>query len=98
MIYNGYIYIMSGVYNYWYKVNNPTSENNITPMKSGGFQKPFYFGGSQVPEMLNLNSHEINGKGINRKINFKPEIRGKISQSTQRDIGNVHIPRHLTLK
>lgn len=92
---------MSGVYNYWYKVNNPDSNNNIVQMRSNGFQKPFYFGGSQVPITLGLNSHEYSGSGIRgyKKINFKPLVRGKGIQSTQRDkIGNIHIPRHLTLK
>ena len=43
---------MSGIYNKWYKVENSHSPNDIIQMESGGFQKPFYFGGSQVPVNL----------------------------------------------
>jgi len=92
---------MSGVYNYWYKVNNPDSRNDIVQMRSGNRQPPFYFGGSQVPEALNLPCHRLGGSVLNkyRKINFKPLVKGKGIQSTQRDRnGNIHMPRHLTLK
>jgi hypothetical protein len=32
-----------------WKVGHPRVSNNIVQMRSGGFQAPFYFGGSQVP-------------------------------------------------
>ena len=42
----------SGFYNYHPKVAHPTT---IFPqMESGGFQTPFFFGGSQVPVNLGL--------------------------------------------
>ena len=47
----------SGTYAYWPKVNNP---NAVLPqMTSDTQQKPFFFGGSQVPINLGLdtNSH-----------------------------------------
>ena len=31
---------------------------------SGGFQKPFMFGGSQVPTALHLNPHSFSGSGL----------------------------------
>ena len=39
------------------KVSNPNCSNNITQMKSNGFQPPFYFGGSQVKEVLGNRSY-----------------------------------------
>jgi len=48
----------AGIYNYHPKVEHP---NKIFPqMKSGEFQKPFFFGGSQVPENLDIST----GSGI----------------------------------
>lgn len=91
---------MSGFYQNWIKVQNPEMSNNIVPMESGGFQTPFYFGGSQVPIALNLKGTDldISGNGINgyRKTNFMPEIRGKGIQSTQMSSqSRIHMPRHL---
>jgi len=37
----------SGIYSYQPKVDNPNKV--FYQMESGGFQPPFYFGGSQVP-------------------------------------------------
>jgi hypothetical protein len=49
---------VSGVYNNWIKVQNP---NTILPqMSSDNIRPPFYFGGSQVPVNLNLDSHNLN--------------------------------------
>jgi hypothetical protein len=52
----------SGIYSYWPKVNHPTSD--MYQMTSGGFQSPFFFGGSQVPVNLHLDNHVITGSGI----------------------------------
>lgn len=40
---------------------HPTLSNNIAPMRSTGFQTPFYFGGSQTPFNLSLTSSDYNG-------------------------------------
>jgi hypothetical protein len=32
--------------------------------QSGGFQKPFYFGASQVPTALNLHPNSFSGAGL----------------------------------
>jgi len=37
-----------------WKVSHPSTSNNIVQMRSGGFQSPFYFGGSQVPINLGI--------------------------------------------
>jgi len=49
----------SGVYNYWPKVNHP--DKMFVQMTSDGFQKPFFFGGSQVPVTLGMNGSGISG-------------------------------------
>lgn len=84
---------MSGFYNNWFKVTNPEASNNITQMKSGGFQKPFYFGGSQVPEVLNEQSHKITGNGIKRKISFLPDT-NKGTYIHGSGVG-IHIPKSI---
>ncbi len=50
-------------YNYAYrpKVEHPHLSNNIPQMRSGGFQTPFFFGGSQVPVNLALPPTVYNG-------------------------------------
>jgi len=39
--------------NHW-KVNNPTTPNNIVQMRSGNEQPPFRAGGNQVPFFLGV--------------------------------------------
>lgn len=89
---------MSGFYQNWLKVQNPDISNNIIPMESGGYQTPFYFGGSQVPNTLGMKNMEIKGEGINSysKTNFMPHIKGKGVQSSQMfKQSNIHMPRHM---
>ena len=89
---------MSGFYNNWLKVQSPNMPNDITPMESGGYQKPFYFGGSQVPDELGNVDVKIKGGGYS-KVNFKPEtLRGIAKQSTDfRKHGNIHLPRNMKI-
>lgn len=88
---------MSGFYNNWLKVQNPTMSNEIPQMESNGSQTPFYFGGSQVPSNLGLQNttHMVNGGGMS-KVNFKPVFQGKLNQNTlHKKHSNIHLPRHL---
>lgn len=91
---------MSGVYNNWIKVQNPNLRNDIVPMESGGFQAPFYFGGSQVPINLGIDN-SISGGGFKNysKAIFKPDnIRGKGVPSTDfHKNTNIHLPRHFKM-
>lgn len=49
---------------YFPKVEHPNMSNNIPQMKSECFQKPFYFGGSQVPVNLGLPKQSYSGSGF----------------------------------
>lgn len=80
---------MSGFYNNWIKVTNPNLSNDIVPMESGGFQKPFYFGGSQVPQVLKEESHKINVNGTKRKVSFLPDDPIYLHGS------GIHIPKSI---
>lgn len=85
---------MSGFYNNWLKVQNPDMSNDVVPMESGGFQKPFYFGGSQVPVNLKLDVNEISGSGIHKKTDFLPSKLGKEIQGTSiSKSSNIRVPR-----
>lgn len=53
---------MSGGYNP--KVEHPYMSNNIPQLRSLEFQKPFYFGGSQVPVNLGLSQGQFSGSGF----------------------------------
>lgn len=89
---------MSGFYNNWFKVQHEDVNNNIIPMQSGGLQKPFFFGGSQVPINLGISDNELSGKGIRHygKVNFRPELKGKGIQSTyHKQHSNIHLPRQM---
>ena len=91
---------MSGFYNNWFKVQHPNVSNEITPMASGGYQPPFFFGASQVPTSLKLSGTDmdIGGRGVGyyMKDSFMPESRGKGVQVT-RTAGhsNIRLPRHI---
>ena len=86
---------MSGFYANWFKVNHPNESNEITPMESGGFQTPFYFGGSQVPVNLDPELHKIEGNGYT-KTSVMPELKGKgVAPVFHHKQTNIHIPRQL---
>jgi hypothetical protein len=88
---------MSGFYNNWIKVQNPNMLNDIVPMESGGYQKPFFFGGSQVPTALEIPDRDISGSGYS-KINFKPIVKGKgVQKTNHHKHSNIHLPRHMSL-
>ena len=53
---------MSGGYNP--KVAHLYMSNNIPQMRSTEFQKPFFFGGSQVPINLELPIGSFSGSGL----------------------------------
>ena len=54
---------MSGGYNA--KTVRPDAYKIQT--ESGGFQKPFFFGGAQTPIALNLHPHSFSGSGFVHK-------------------------------
>lgn len=64
---------MSGGYSP--KVANPTMSNDIPQMRSAVYQKPFYFGGSQVPVNLGLSKQSYSGSGfVGDKPNPKKNV------------------------
>ena len=72
---------MSNPYAYNPKVSNPNLSNNIPQMKSGAFQPPFFFGGSQVPTDLFLGKNQYNGsKGQGAKEHKEPIKLGKLGK------------------
>lgn len=80
---------MSGFYNNWFKVTHPNVPNDIVQMRSGGSQTPFYFGGSQVPEVTKNNNHQISDNSKKRKLSFLPD--DQVYQHGQ----GIHIPRSI---
>ena len=91
----------SGIYSYWPKVNHPNAE--FRQMTSGGYQPPFFFGGSQVPVNLGLDTHEIAGSGIQ---NYKSHVHmsealpvsGKVGRgitTTASKSGKIFLPKHM---
>jgi len=84
---------MSGFYNYWPKVNHP---NEIFPqMESGGFQPPFFFGGSQIPTALGIKG---NGMITHHHISIHQPTTGQglIGQKTHHEKHHkIHLPRYL---
>lgn len=42
--------------------------------ESGGFQKPFFFGGAQTPIALNLHPHSFSGSGLTKPININDAL------------------------
>ena len=60
--------------------------------------KPFYFGGSQVPESIGLDDTnlDIQGSGIYKKTDFIPLIKGKgIQKTTVNKNSNIYMPRKM---
>jgi hypothetical protein len=46
------------------KIQDPNARIVHTATKSEGFQKPFYFGGSQVPVSLGMPPPSMSGSGM----------------------------------
>ena len=84
---------MSGFYNNWVKVENPTMSNNIVQMRSGASQVPFYFGGSFIPSEIDSSFHTIDRNENHIKSRTRNEVRGKGVQKTIIEYGNrIHMP------
>jgi len=49
---------------YWFKVTHPNVSENIPQLRSQVFQKPFFFGASQVPTNLGLSKQLFSGAGF----------------------------------
>jgi hypothetical protein len=92
----------AGIYNYRPKVDNP---NKIfSQMESGGFQTPFFFGGSQVP----INLGTIHGSGFKKSyynsfdhimdIPTKGHGFGLGHKTTSNKNDNIRLPKHLFRK
>lgn len=64
------------------KVSMPNLSNDIAPMRSDGFQPPFYFGGSQVPNDLHMPQGSFSGSGVSSysKLSNEPSITSHKSQ------------------
>jgi hypothetical protein len=80
---------MSGFYNVHTKVLNPSKV--LPQMTSGGFQPPFYFGGSSVPTYVGYDiSVNPEGRGLTQ-----PKL-SKLKQETGVDrLDKILIPRHI---
>ena len=75
---------MSGIYGNWIKPQYPFMSNDIPQMRSEGFQQPFFFGASNIPNDLGLKSNITGGSvalDANGKI-MKPAEQGVSRQIT----------------
>ena len=91
----------SGIYSYWPKVNNPNAE--FIQMTSGGYQPPFFFGGSQTPVNLGLDEQKISGNDIYGYISHVHRaealpVSGKLGRgiaTTASKSGKIFLPKHM---
>lgn len=82
---------MSGVYNYWWKTQHQGASNDIPQMESGGYQVPFYFGGSQVPTTLKMREEKMKS---GHKVSKQTSGQGLGRQKTYHEKhSRIHMPR-----
>lgn len=85
----------AGIYNYRPKVEHPNEV--FLQMESDGFQKPFFFGGSQVPVNLGLSS----GSGVHTPyrshVQHMHELsaQGRGTKTTVHKLHKVYLPKHM---
>ena len=86
----------AGIYNYHPKVEHP---NKVFPqMTSDGFQKPFFFGGSQVPVNLGL----ATGSGIHTPYRSHIhhmqdlDMQGRGIKTTVQKDHKIYLPKHMS--
>ena len=93
----------AGIYAYHPKVNN---QYNTFPvqMESGEFQVPFYFGGSQIPIGLSIDSHNIHktsytssSEHLNHET-LKGHGLGVGLKTTSSKSDNIRLPKHMFRK
>ena len=88
----------AGIYNYHPKVNHPLSTFPVQ-MKSGEYQVPFYFGGSQVPISLGLDHHSIHRTSYTSAHDdlahetLKGHGLGVGLKTTSRKLDNIRLPK-----
>ena len=84
----------AGIYNYHPKVAHP---NKIFhQMESGGFQPPFYFGGSQVPVNLGFQGQGLKSSHLSHLDHMKyMPIQGRGKHTTVQKMHKVYLPKHL---
>ena len=85
----------AGIYNYHPKVTHP---NTIFPqMASGGYQVPFFFGGSNIPSDLGM----MHGSGITTGHRFtmqsvdKLDMQGRGIKTTIDKHNKIMMPHHM---
>lgn len=80
----------SGTYNYRPKVEHPNKE--FIQMTSDGFQPPFFFGGSQVPLAMGIDTH-TNDQYVN-SLHEKQKLpmSGRGIKTTAKCGGRIHLP------
>ena len=83
----------SGIYANWLKVQHP---NEVFPqMKSGGFQKPFFFGGSQVPINLGLPDETTKGEYIDTiQVAHNASVVGRGIHTTSSKHNRIRLPKN----
>jgi len=86
----------SGIYNYHPKVEHPNSV--LYQMDSN--QPPFYFGGSQVPVNLHLDTHgsgfrTSHNSSIDKMKNLKHNDNLKFNKTTVEKYNNIRLPNHM---
>lgn len=86
----------AGTYNFHPKVN--FQKHIFEQMASGGFQKPFFFGGSQVPINLGL----VTGSGIKTQYNSHVVqmknlgASGRGLETTIQKNHKIYLPKHMS--
>lgn len=85
----------AGIYNYHPKVAHPNKV--FEQMTSGGFQKPFFFGGSQVPVNLGI----ATGSGIHTPYISHIDhmkcltAKGRGIETTVQKNHKIYLPKHM---
>ena len=86
----------AGIYNYYPKIEHPNKV--FMQMESGGFQKPFFFGASQIPLELN----HLQGSGIKTPyVSHTCHARGMDAQRrgtgvTVHKLHKIYLPKYMS--
>ena len=86
----------SGIYNYHPKVMHPNKIYH--QMDSNAIQPMFYFGGSQVPENLNIST----GSGVHTKYKShvtqmkELDAQGRGIKTTMQKHHKIYLPKHMS--
>lgn len=93
----------AGTYGFFPKIQ--LQDKQLLQMTSGGYQKPFFLGGSQIPTELNLDHHHINRSANKQQKSHITKSKdlsvsgktGRGIKTTASKYNSIYLPKYMAM-